>query len=303
MTSSRTGSRRLRRIQGLGLAVLVACGDSGAEPRANADRPLLMVRGAANYPDTVTSVRPDGSGRTIIAAGLGAADAAWSPDARSIAVSANGRIDVMNGSGGNRHTLFSHASIRAGYLDWSPDGRRIAFEACEEIPAPPSSGTSSTFRCTTQVIDATSGAILSSIAEVSRPAWSPDGSRLAVERRNAQTQRNELYTVRGDGTGMQLVQTPEGNAYDPDWSPDGSEIAIAVGSPGSFLSAIWVVPLDGRPPRLIGGCEVAECALPAWDRSGARLAFARAGKVLIAAQAGTPELRLDQAEDVRSLDW
>jgi TolB protein len=57
------------------------------------------------------------------------------------------------------------------------------------------------------------------------PAWSPDGTTLAMavmrDRRAA-----DIWTVRRDGTNLQRLTTDPGSDVSPTWSPDGAKIAF-----------------------------------------------------------------------------
>lgn len=78
--------------------------------------------------------------------------------------------------------------------------------------------------------------------------WSPDGSRLLVQRGSA------LYAVRLGGAGEVLL-TAHGNGFDAAWSPDGAMVAFAGGPvPGRpAYRRLLVVGADGRGVRALRG--------------------------------------------------
>src|ERR1700745_2719929 len=59
------------------------------------------------------------------------------------------------------------------------------------------------------------------------PAWSPDGTQLAVVTHWAG--RNGILVMQPDGTGGHMATTDYSDA-DPTWSPDGTKIAFANGA-------------------------------------------------------------------------
>ena len=78
------------------------------------------------------------------------------------------------------------------------------------------------------------------------PAWSPDGSRLAVvfEKEN---RVQALATVRRDGAGLRIIFTADATypfLRNPSWSADGRSIAIERSMAG-IDGEIWLVPADG----------------------------------------------------------
>jgi Tol biopolymer transport system component len=74
------------------------------------------------------------------------------------------------------------------------------------------------------LVDADNGAAgkVPGTADMVAPAWSPDGSLLAVERVE-KGGSSSIYTVRPDGSNPQLVVK---NASSPSWAPDGGRIFV-----------------------------------------------------------------------------
>ncbi len=99
----------------------------------------------------------------------------------------------------------------------------------------------------------------------SSPAWSPDGSQLAVTTHWAGN--NGILVMNPDGSGARLVTTDPSD-MDPAWSPDGTQIAFANGS------RIWAVNADGSGRRALTSGAYSWVSRPAWSPDGGKLAFA-----------------------------
>lgn len=80
------------------------------------------------------------------------------------------------------------------------------------------------------------------------PAWSPDGTRLAVAM-FPDPEPRAIWIM--DADGANAVKIAEGdNVSRPSWSPDGNEIAYAVDTPQG--SSIHIISADGTGDRVIG---------------------------------------------------
>jgi TolB protein len=73
-----------------------------------------------------------------------------------------------------------------------------------------------------------------------RPAWSPDGKRLAFT--SNRDGNYEIYLVNADGSGLRrLTHNPERDDY-PAWHPDGRHLAVVSERAGRFDLYLVEVP-------------------------------------------------------------
>jgi Dipeptidyl peptidase IV (DPP IV) N-terminal region/RTX calcium-binding nonapeptide repeat (4 copies)/WD40-like Beta Propeller Repeat len=96
------------------------------------------------------------------------------------------------------------------------------------------------------------------------PAWSPDGSQLAVVTHWAGMAG--ILVMQPDGSGYHLVTTDSGDR-DPAWSPDGTQIAFANGG------RIYLANADGSNRRPLFAEAYTWATHPTWSPDGGKIAF------------------------------
>ena len=107
-----------------------------------------------------------------------------------------------------------------------------------------------------------------------RPAWSPDGQRIAFF--SNRDGNDEIYTMQVDGSDVRRLTDDPADDANPAWSPDGTRIAFTSDRGGDY--DIWVIGADGSNPVQVTG-DPADDDWPAWSPEGGRIAFSRDGVV------------------------
>jgi len=119
------------------------------------------------------------------------------------------------------------------------------------------------------------------------PAWSPDGSQLAVEREilHGTTMEKGIYVMNADGTGLRRVldiTTPRVlSAASIHWSPDGTQIAFVRydhprGSPVSdWIQQLMVMDADGSNLRAVTQPEDGLVRSFSWSPDGSQVVFTK----------------------------
>ncbi len=145
---------------------------------------------------------------------------AWSPDGRSIAYEACGKIYVVDVScfiegGSIRECPILPRQIASGYdPDWEPTGERILYNTYE----------SGSYNYSIQMVDSDGSGTAHTITTpglegCGEPKWSPDGSEIVFG-----CWDGIMYRILEDGTLLTSYVDLDISGRDPKWSPDGKRI-------------------------------------------------------------------------------
>jgi len=260
----------------------VALSDVASNCRVSGDNPrTLAVTEGATTTSTfeVTCVRTtklalsshgsigviyaDGSNLVTIAAGSAPS---WSPDESRIAFSCaggGGAYDICTVSPDGTALVRVTSEQVPGFIDgaWSPDGAHIAAGSRR-------GGTLELYVMNPDGRGAMP--ITSNVGYRGRPAWSPDGTKIAFDCQ-VDPGNDDICVINADGTGFaRLTRDPAADGAAA-WKPDGSQIAFATSRYGAFEVAL--MNSDGSGVARINGGTLG--LDPAWSRDGAKLAFSR----------------------------
>ncbi|MCJ7581073.1 MAG: DPP IV N-terminal domain-containing protein [Candidatus Aminicenantes bacterium] len=148
--------------------------------------------------------------------------------------------------------------VAGNFSYWSPDGKAITY----------------TNEGNLWKLDVASGKISPlyvSTNNDSRPAWSPDGLKIAFDSGDANWEGNvDVYIMDADGKNIkQLTNHPKIDSQ-PNWSPDGQWITYM--SEASGNRDIWIMRIDGTKKTQVTfdpGMDV----WARWSPDGKKLAF------------------------------
>lgn len=127
------------------------------------------------------------------------------------------------------------------------------------------------------------------------PAWSPDGSRIALKRRLNKNSPSDLYIMNADGTN-QLLLTRDVEFQDAAaWSPDGTKIAFASWrerdkSCSSCWSNIHIINSDGSNEVQLN--RPGFYRSPTWSPDGKKIAFVGSGSIYVIDSDGSNQIEL-----------
>jgi Tol biopolymer transport system component len=222
--------------------------------------------------DAIYSVDPVGGPATQLT-DTRATDPLVSPDGRRIAFEdrRDGPLEpwVMNADG-SRQTRLSNGLYAPEA--WAPDGRELAVLPFGSTPAGASVQEQILLLATdgsgkvTPLTQEAAGSVFHSVS------WTPDGARLVFTAQKAYGNDSELYSIRGDGTGLRQLTHDFVDEVNPALSPDGRRLVFDRVSGGT--TRLYLMRPAGGSPREVAGAG-RDAGQAAWSPDGRRLAFVR----------------------------
>lgn len=104
-----------------------------------------------------------------------------------------------------------------------------------------------------------------------QPIWSPDSTKIAFLRSNADG-NSDIYVMKRDESKIENLTNSEGSESDISWSPDGKQILYVLSSQDK-PSEIYVIETeDSHSPKKLTSNQAVDNQ-PVWSPNGSRIAF------------------------------
>jgi Tol biopolymer transport system component len=126
-------------------------------------------------------------------------------------------------------------------------------------------------------------------AEEFSPAWSPDGTRIALSRFTGR--HFQIFVMGADGSGARRLTTGGSAATDAAWSPDGRRIAF---TRCSSSCDIYVMDASGGGEIRLTRGEPPGDEAPTWSPDGSKIAFADLDGIFVVDADGSDPQRVTQ---------
>ncbi|MDQ5824215.1 MAG: hypothetical protein M3441_08385 [Chloroflexota bacterium] len=174
---------------------------------------------------------------------------------------------VVNPDGTNQQQVTHDITIDQS--QWSPDGRYIVAQAQFNNVAAILRVEVGPDNKRVEILNLTDG----DTAESVFPAWSPDGTQIAVQSKRGGGDW-QIHVMKADGSDKRMVTDGKGQAKFPTWSPDSQSIAYVLSDGQSAPGEIHVIPAAGGAARALTSNGSVKTN-PIWTRDGQSIVFAQ----------------------------
>ena len=228
---------------------------------------VVLLMGTA--PITASATHPGPNGRIVFQR--------WGDDGIAQVWTANPDLTAQQ--------QLTHGSANSGWAAWAPDASRIAIDTDRADPDLSDDVViNDVFTMRPDGTDLTK--LTDSVGFSGDPAYSPDGSLIALDADRGVAGGLSIFVIKPDGTGMRRVTTPPSGSIDsePRFSPDGRKLVftryqggqqLKSGRAAAEISAVFTVNVDGTNPQRISGWgwHVGQAD---WSPDGTRIVFEQA---------------------------
>jgi TolB protein len=113
--------------------------------------------------------------------------------------------------------------------------------------------------------------------------FTPNGHSILFVSERHKASKEDIYSMRPNGTGVKVLLGGERNELSPDVSPDGREVLFTSSSDKGGATNLFLAPIDGKGRRPIThrrrNCIMSSCiADPAFSPDGTHIAFLEFGR-------------------------
>jgi len=176
----------------------------------------------------------------------------------------NNHMWLMDGTNTD-HTYLTDCGADECNLDISADGTKITFNQGRRVWIMNADGSDKHLLFENPPADLRWGVSY-------RPAWSPDGTKIAFLGQVGDSNRQTIFIANADGSNLhRLTSLTSGSEHAPDWSPDGTQIVFAGwGLPGYGL---FKINTDGTGLVQITNGDFDSA--PSWSPDSSKIVFYR----------------------------